>query len=221
MKAMEMKCSGKRDADFRRMRCVLACVGKDRMRPELQRVLVESAKGGVYVVGCDGKRLRRDLFNLKAEPGLYQIDINNSREIRLVPSKVILRYPNYRKVIPKCDGRDTYAVSGKGARFVMWVGAALGCYVDPMLMALGGDEKVEVFVKKTDAGDSPLVVRNEQSLLVVMPMTLDDGMAGVLDGMQLDRLRRQRKMAVAKPKPRPKAESAPWWSFRPVRREAA
>jgi hypothetical protein len=218
---IELKNGGKRDSDFHRLRCVLACVGKDRMRPELQRVFVEAAKGGVYAVGCDGKRLRRDLFKLKAEPGLYEIEINNSREIRLVPSKVLLRYPDYRKVIPKCGDHDVYAISGKGSRFVMWVGAALGCYVDPMLMALGGDEKVEVFVKKTDAGASPLVVRNERSLLVVMPMTLDDGVAGVLDGMQLDRLRRQRKMAVAKPKPRPKAEPVPWWSFLPVRRKAA
>jgi hypothetical protein len=90
-----------------------------------------------------------------------------------------------------------------------------------MLMALGGDEKVEVFVKKTGAGASPLVVRNEQSLLVVMPMTLDDGVAGKLDVMQLDRLRRQRKMAVIKSRPKAKTEPAPWWSFLPVRRKAA
>jgi hypothetical protein len=32
MKAIELKCSGKRDADFGRLCCVLACVGKDRMQ---------------------------------------------------------------------------------------------------------------------------------------------------------------------------------------------
>ena len=39
---IEMKCGGKQDRDYHRMRCVLSCIGKDRMRPELQRVLVEA-----------------------------------------------------------------------------------------------------------------------------------------------------------------------------------
>ena len=119
-----MKCGGKRDSDFYRMRCVLACVGKDRMRPELLRVLVEKAKGGVTVVGCDGTRLRRDFFTMRAEPGLYGVRTNTSKTIYLEPSTVLVRYPDYRKVVPKCDGRDVYAISGKGSRFVMWVGAA-------------------------------------------------------------------------------------------------
>jgi len=196
MKAIEMKCGGKRDVDFQRMQCVLSCLGKDRMRPELHRVLIEAAKNGVYVIGCDGKRLRRDLFKLKAEPGLYEIEANNSRVIRLVPTKVLLRYPDYRKVIPKCDGRNAYAVSGKGSRFLMWVGAALGCFVDPKLMAFDDEEKVEVFIQKTDGGTSPLMVRNDYTLTIVMPMTLDDGIGEQLDRMQLDRFRRQRKMTV-------------------------
>jgi hypothetical protein len=219
---IELKNGGKRDSDFCRMRCVLACVGKDRMRPALRKVLVEKDKGGVAIVATDGVRLRKDFFAIRAAPGLYDVRVNTAKAIALEPSRELLRYPDYKTAIPSCGGRDVYAVSGKGPRFVMWVGAALGCYVDPMLMALGGDEKVEVFVKKIDAGASPLVVRNERSLLIVMPMTLDDGVAGVLDGMQLDRLRRQRKMAVAKPKTRPKAEveSAPWWSFGPRRKAA-
>ena len=208
-----MKCGGKRDSDFYRMRCVLACVGKDRMRPELLRVLVEKAKGGVTVVGCDGTRLRRDFFTMRAEPGLYEVRTNTSKTIYLEPSTVLVRYPDYRKVVPKCDGRDVYAISGKGSRFVMWVGAALGCYVDPKLMALGDDEMVDVVIQKADARTSPVLIQNDKSLLIVMPMKLDGGVGEQLDRYQLDRLGRQRKMIVVKPKSRPKAKTEPWWSI--------
>lgn len=218
MKVIEMKNGGRVDPDFDRLRCVLACVGKDRVRPELQRVLIEKARGGVHVVGCDGKRLRRDLFKLKAEPGLYEVEINNSREIRLVASRILVRYPDYRKVIPKCDNRDVYVVSGKGSWFVMWVGASLGCYVDPRLVALADDERVDVMVQKVGGGTSPLLVQSDQLLLVIMPIKLDDGVAKKLDSYQLDRLRKMRKVSVVKPKPR--AEAAPWWSLLAKRKAA-
>ncbi len=92
----------------------------------------------------------------------------------------------------------------------MWIGAALGCYVDPKLIPISDDEAVEVFVQKTDAGISPLLIRNGKLLMVVMPMKLDGGIGEQLDRMRLDRLRRRRKMTVVKPKQ--KAAPVPWWA---------
>jgi hypothetical protein len=219
MKEIVMKCGGRSDSDFQRMRNVLACCGRDRMRPELRGVLIEKFKGGVYAVGCDGMRLRRDFFAVKAEPGLYEIEVNNSRVIRLVPAKVLVRYPDYRKVIPSVDAKSVYSVAGKGRRFAGWISSALGCHVDNALIAMGDDESVEVHVQKTAGATSALVMRNDRSLIIVMPMTLDDGISEQLDRMQLDRLRRQRKRTVVKS--RQKVEIAPWWSFLSGKRKAA
>jgi hypothetical protein len=184
------------------------------MRPELRGVLVEKFKGGgVYVVGCDGARLRRDYFGMQAAPGLYDVRSNSAKGIVLEPCKVLLRYPNYRKVVP-ASGGSAYSVSGKGSRFVLWAAAALGACVDPKLMALGDDETMDIFIQKEDPGSSPLMLKNNQTLMVVMPVLLDAGIGEQLAGMQLDRLRRQRKMAVVKPRLQPKPESVAWWPFR-------
>lgn len=215
-----MKNGGRSDADFQRMRCVLACIGKDKMRPELHRVLVEKAGGGITITATDGIRLRRDHFGIKAEAGLYEIGVNNSREVRLVPSKLLVRFPDYRKAIPSTDAKSAYKVSGKGRRFAGWVGSALGCHVDPALIALGKDEAIEVFVQKADGAASPLVMRNGTTLALAMPMKLDDGIGEALDSIQLDRLRRKRKMTAIKPRPQPKADTVPWWPFR-QRKKAA
>ncbi|VGO14091.1 hypothetical protein PDESU_02648 [Pontiella desulfatans] len=218
MKAIVMKSGGRADGDFGRMRSLLACVGKDKMRPELHYILVEKTKGGVYAVGCDGLRLRRDLFRIKAEPGLYEIKVNNSREIRLVPSPVKVRYQEYRKIIPSHESESTYSTVGKSSRFAMWVGAALGCYVDPKLVPIAHDEYGEIHVQKTDGGIMPLVFQNDHTLVVVMPMKLDGHVGEQLDRMQLDRLRRQRKMKVTKSSN--KKEPTSWWTTL-VRRKAA
>ncbi|VGO17684.1 hypothetical protein PDESU_06286 [Pontiella desulfatans] len=218
MKAIELKNGDRGDPDFHRMRSLLACVGKDKMRPELHYILVEKTKGGVYAVGCDGLRLRRDLFRIKAEPGLYEIEVNNAREIRLVFSPIKVRYPDYRKVIPNLEPESTYSVVGKSPRFAMWIGAALGCYVDPKLMPLDADEFGEVFVQKKDGYIMPLTFRNDLSLVVVMPMKLDGKISEQLQSMQLGRLRHLRKMKVVKQQS--KKESAPWWTAL-VKRKAA
>jgi hypothetical protein len=218
VKVIQMKNGGRADPDFHRWRQLLVCVGKDKMRPELSYVLVEKTSGGIYAVGCDGLRLRRDLFRIKVEPGLYEIEVNNVREIRLVPSPVKVRYPDYRKVIPRMDPESTYSVVGKSPRFAMWIGAALGCYVDPKLVPLDADEFGEVFIQKKDGYIMPLTFRNDLSLVVVMPMKLDGNVSEQLQSMQLDRLRRLREMKVVKPQT--KKESAPWWTAL-VKRKAA
>jgi hypothetical protein len=218
MKAITMKNGGRADPDFQRMRSVLASVGRDKKRPELGYVLVERTRGGVYAVGCDGLRLRRDLFRFSVEPGLYEIEVNNVREIRLLLSSMNVRYPDYRKVIPSLERQTTYSAVGKSPRFAMWIGAALGCYVDPKLVPLDADEFGEVFVQKKDRYIMPLTFRNDLSLVVVMPMKLDGNISEQLQGMQLDRLRHLGKMKVVKPQP--KKESAPWWTAL-VKRKAA
>jgi DNA polymerase III sliding clamp (beta) subunit (PCNA family) len=110
MEVIKLKNGGRADPDFHRWRQLLTCVGKDKMRPELNYVLIEMASAGMYAVGCDGLRLRRDLFKIKAEPGLYEIEVNNVREIRLVQSQMRVRYPDYRKVIPSLESETTYSV---------------------------------------------------------------------------------------------------------------
>lgn len=218
MEVIKLKNGGRADPDFHRWRQLLTCVGKDKMRPELGYVLVEKTKGGVYAVGCDGLRLRRDLFSIKTEPGLYEVEVNNVREIRLVFSPMKIRYPDYRKILPSVEPQTTYSAVGKSPRFAMWVGAALGCYVDPKLVPLDADEFGEVFIQKKDGYIMPLTFQNDLTLVVVMPMKLDGNVAEQLDCMQLDRLRRQHKMKMLKP--HPKKEPAPWWAAL-VKRKAA
>lgn len=222
MSMIEMKCGGCRESDFQRMRCVLSCAGGSQGRAVLRKVKVESFKGGIALLASDGVCLRKDRFAMRATPGLYDIQTNSAKVIRLEPCKEALKFPDYRKAIPSCDKRDAYAVSGKGSRFVMWAAAALGCYVDPMLMALGDEENVEVFIQKNKSGLSPLVVRNERSMLVVMPVRLDDDVAAKLERFQRDQQRRQsRKQPVARQKARPRPKSGPWWLPVPARRKAA
>lgn len=127
-------------------------------------------------------------------------------------------YPDYRKILPNVEPQSTYSAVGKSPRFAMWVGAALGCYVDPKLVPLDADEFGEVFVQKKDGYIMPLTFRNDHTLVVVMPMKLDGNAAEQLDRMQLDRLMRHRKMKVVKAQP--KKESVPWWTAL-VRRKAA
>ncbi|VGO17717.1 hypothetical protein PDESU_06319 [Pontiella desulfatans] len=210
MKAIELKNGDRGDPDFHRMRSLLACVGKDKMRPELHYILVEKTKAGVYAVGCDGLRLRRDLFRIKVEPGLYEIKVNNSREIRLMPSPMKVRYPAYRKIIPGLEPESTYSAVGKSPRFVMWIGAALGCYVDPKLVPIAHDEYGEIHIQKLDGEIMPLVFRNDHTLVVVMPMKLDGHIGEQLDRMQLDRLRRLRKWLNPAPKKNPPHGGQRW-----------
>ena len=224
---IEMKCGGKSDGDFQRLRCVLACVGKDPARAVLRRVQVEKVKGGVAIVATDGARLRKDFFAMRVAPRFYDIRTNTTKAIRLEPCREPLKFPDYKKAIPSCDKRDAYAVSGTGPRFVMWVGAALGCYVDPELMALGAEEEVEVFIQKNKSGLSPLVVRNDRSTLVVMPVRLDADVVEKLKRFQVDRLRRPSRIQgaahpkKASPQLRPKSKPRSWWLPVPVRRKAA
>ena len=222
MNAIEMKCGGKPDADFLRLRCVLACIGKDPVRLVLNKVLVEEVRGGVTIVASDGARLRRDRFAMRAAPGLYDIRTNTTKAIRLEPCREPLKFPDYKKAIPSCGEKSAYVVSGTGSRFVMWAASALGCCVDPKLMALGDEEKVEVFLQKNKTGMSPVVARNSKSLLVIMPVQLDDGVAEKLGRFQLEQLRRQpRERPVARQKARSHPKPRPWWLPASARHKAA
>lgn len=199
MKAIVMN---KTDIGFDRIRHVAACRGRDRMQPALQRVWVEEVKGGITVTACDGVRLRRDFFVLRTKPGLYDVKANSTKQIVLEYCEILLRYPEYRKLIPATD-RNAYAVSGKGAGFVLWAASVLGACVDPKLMAIGDDEMMDVFVQKSDPGNSPVLLKNKTSLLVIMPVRIDAAVTEKLIGLQFDRLCRQRN-----PQPKPKADAA-------------
>jgi hypothetical protein len=160
-------------ADFARLKSVLACASKDSTRHAITKVLVEQDGDGIAITGTDGRRLRRDRFNMEAEPGLYDIKVNSAKAFFLVKSDEELVYPNYRQAIPRDGKDDAYALEGRGSQFVLRATAGLGCWIDPKLVELGEDESVTLYLQKADLSISPVLVKNDATTLVVMPMRLD------------------------------------------------
>lgn len=162
-------------ADFARMRSVLACASKDSTRHVITKVLVEAEEEGIAIVATDGRRMRKDCFNIEAEAGLYDIKLNSARAVFLTQCTEELVFPNYKQVIPRGSKDDAYAIAGTGRQFVLWATAGLGCLIDPKLVELGDDEAVTLYIQKDDPKLSPVLMKNDTSTttMVVMPMRLD------------------------------------------------
>jgi hypothetical protein len=159
---------GQRD-NFRRMKSLLTCVLTDPTREVIRYVSVEKDGDGILVIGTDGRRLRTDRFEINADAGLYEIKANTAQTIYLTKSELGLNFPNWKQIVPSTDECDAYVFKGHGKRFVLWVTAGLGCYIDPELIALHDEEDVTLYVQKLRPDLAPAVMQNETTTFVVMP----------------------------------------------------
>jgi hypothetical protein len=160
-------------ADFDRLRSALACAAKDSTRRAITQVLVEKDEKGITVIATDGRRLRTDHFNMEGMAGLYEIKLNTGKSIFLSESSEEGVFPNHRQVIPDSDSEHAYKLRGTGKQFVLWATSALGCWLDPKLVELGEDEKVSLFIQRDTPECSPVLLVNDTTTLVVMPIQVD------------------------------------------------
>ncbi|VGO13401.1 hypothetical protein PDESU_01958 [Pontiella desulfatans] len=175
--------------DFTGLKSVLACTSKDPTRHVLSKVLIETdGDDGITITATDGRRMRSDRFNLEAEPGLYDIKVNSAKAIFLTRCQEELTFPSYRQVIPNHTDDAAYTLNGNGKQFVLRACAGLGCWVDPKLVQLGDDEAVTLHIQKIDPKRSPVLVTNETTTLVVMPMMLDHYWIQQLEAIQQERM---------------------------------
>jgi hypothetical protein len=160
--------------DFQRMKLLLACASKDPTRLVINKVLVKRAAAGVTITATDGRRMRMDHFMVEASAGVYDIKVNSGSGIFLMRNKEKLTFPKTEQVIPSMDPLDAYALKGMGKRFVIWASSSLGCMLDPELIALNDDEGVTLYVQKKRPELSPALMKNEETTLVIMPLTLKE-----------------------------------------------
>jgi len=170
--------------EFRRMKALLTCVSTDPTREAIRYARVEKDDDGILVIGTDGRRLRSDHFDMETIPGNYEIKANTAKSIFLTKSKSRLKFPNWRQVIPSTNSKDAYALKGMGKRFVLWVTAGLGCYIDPELLAIRDDEGVTLYIQKDRPDLSPALLKNDTTTMVVMPIRVTEDW-----GRQLDAIR--------------------------------
>ncbi len=187
MNTIDITSHGSMKRDFSRMKAVLACVSKDPARLAINKVRVEKEGDGIIVTATDGTRLRSDRFHIEAEAGLYDIKTCNAKAIFMAQSNEGLVYPNHRQAFPATDPQHAYALDGKGPRFVLWAAAALGCYVDPRLVALGEDEAVTLHVQKAHPNLSPMLAKNKSTTLVVMTFRMDSRLSSQIEAIQTER----------------------------------
>lgn len=170
------------------MKSVLACASKDSTRHVITKVLVENNEDGITIIATDGKRMRSDRFSLEAGPGIYDIKACTAKTVFLTQCQEELIFPSYRQVIPISSGAGVYTLEGVGKQFVLWATAGLGCWVDPKLVELGDDEAVTLHIQKIDPKRSPVLVTNETTTLVVMPMMLDHYWIQQIEAIQTERV---------------------------------
>jgi hypothetical protein len=160
--------------DFNRLKAVLVCASKDPTRPVINKVLVKNSGENITITATDGRRLRTDVFTIDAVAGIYDIKTNTAGSVFLMRNKEKLTFPKTDQVIPSLDPLDAYALEGTGGQFVLWASSALGCMVNPDLIALGDHEKVTLYIQKKRSDLSPAVMKNDQTTFVLMPLTLKE-----------------------------------------------
>jgi len=155
--------------DFRRMKRLLACASKEPTRRISNKVQVKKTESGRTITANDGRRMRTDRFDLEAAPGIYDIKVNSGTSVFLMKNRERLRFPDTGRVIPSLDPQDAYALKGPGKCFVVWAAAAQGCLLDPERIALAEDEAVTLYVQKLRPDLSPAVMKNDETLFLLMP----------------------------------------------------
>lgn len=183
MKENELIELGKnRAGDFARMKRLLGCVSNQPGREVLRRVKVEKETDRLRITATDGKRLRSDLFDLQAAEGVYDIRAASASQILLTKNKDRLRFPDWRQVLP--DENKARSFKGRGSNFIVWAAAALGCRVDPKLLAVGEDEEITLFIQEEQPGLSPLLLKNKNTLHVIMPVRIDEPWVREVDSIR-------------------------------------
>jgi hypothetical protein len=173
--------------DFRRMKRLLSCASKDPTRPVINKVQVKKTESGITITATDGRRMRTDRFDLEAAPGIYDIKVNSGSSVFLMKNREGLRFPKTEQVIPSLDPQDAYALKGPGKCFVVWAAAAQGCLLDPERIALAEDEAVTLYVQKLRPDLSPAVMKNADTLFLLMPCRVKEAW-----GQQLEQIRTAR-----------------------------
>jgi hypothetical protein len=160
--------------DFNRLKAVLVCASKDPTRPVINKVLVKNSGENITITATDGRRLRTDVFTIDAVAGVYDIKTNTAGSVFLMRNKERLTFPNTSQVIPSMDPNDAYILEGSGKRFAVWASAALGCMLDHELIAIRDDEKVILCIQKNRPDISPAVMKNDETVFVLMPITITE-----------------------------------------------
>lgn len=160
--------------DFERMKAVLACASKDQTRYPITKVLVRKVAAGVTVTATDGRRLRIDHFMIEAAAGIYDIKVNSGSGIFLMKNREKLTFPKTDQIVPSLDPMDAYALEGTGGRFVLWASSALGCLINPELIVIGDHEKVTLHIQRKSPHLYPVVLKNDRTVFVLMPLTVKE-----------------------------------------------
>ncbi|MFA5687811.1 MAG: hypothetical protein WC959_01465 [Kiritimatiellales bacterium] len=160
--------------DFQRLRAVVSCVSTDIKRMELNCVHVTKEENGILVTAVDGVRLRSDRFLLKTSPGAYGVKINNTQRIVLVKLSGKVKCPEWRRVVPSTEKADAYAIEGIGKHSAVWASAALGYMLNPAMVALTDEEKATLLVPRDKSSRSPVVLKNEKTLYLQMPVRVNE-----------------------------------------------
>lgn len=156
--------------DFRRLKKLLECASTDPTRDVIRSISAEKEEDSIRLIATDGRRLRADLFEIEAVPGLYEIKANTGQLIFLSKSSSRMKFPDWRKVLPSLDGKTAHEFKGSGRNFITWVTAGLGCLIDPELIALGEDEEITLYLQKERPDQHPAVMQNATTLFVQMPI---------------------------------------------------
>ena len=157
---------------FDRMRTLLKCISSDPTRDVIGKLKVEQEDDAIRLIATDGRRLRTDLFEMKAEPGLYDVKTNTAKMIFLAKSDCELTFPNWKQVMP--NPKAAWSFTGTGRNFVIWASSGLGCLIDPDLIALGDHETVTLSIQKDCPELSPVLLKNDTTSVVIMPLRLKE-----------------------------------------------
>ncbi len=95
-----------------------------------------------------------------------------------------MKFPNHKQVIPSLKPKDAYFLKGTGSRFVLWASAALGCRLDPSMIALADHEKVTLYIQKDRPELSPAVLQNDRTTVVVIPYRVTEPWVRELDALK-------------------------------------
>lgn len=171
---------------FARLKQVLACRADDSERMFLNMASVEQKGRGITITATNGKSLRQDKFNLKADPGIYAVQNDADQEIKLLKKQDVCLFPDYASCIPKYTKKNCYSIEGSGPRFVTWAAAVLGVFLDPSLIHLEPNEYITVYVLKQP--ESAVMIKNHQTLMIVMPMKINDSWVDALERINRKKL---------------------------------
>jgi hypothetical protein len=150
---------------FDRLAICLKYRSTDPQRPNIHGVKIE---GGVTVC-TDGQRLRADTLPILDDvpDGVYDV-IKTGKEVVFVP--VERTFPDWQQILPDLENAQL-TFPACGAINPVFVAARCGCYVNPANVETVKHESFNLYFF---GPLEPVVLKNEQTLIVLMPMRIDD-----------------------------------------------